>query len=541
MDATSMNAAPRKVKILFLAANPSDTMRLRLDQEVRSIDQALRQAEYREAFDLEQHWAVRAADLQGLLLRTRPDIVHFSGHGSDAGELMLEDPNGNASVVSQDALSTLFSLLKDNIRVVVLNACYSASQAESIARQIDCVIGMSDEMGDQAAIAFSAAFYQAIAYGRDIGTAFGLARNQVSLEGLADADANAPQLLASKSDPAQIILVSAVTAPSSNNPSGVAAETATAGVVVQDVQARDIHIGDTFVDRRIIVNLGPEGMNQFIDELAARLRADQRLVQQLDSLPVSEDAGRQIVEAVAAEREITAQGGQVKPTSLYHLGMLAAYQRDYDMALDYLRQATQADPEYADAFESIVWLQQSLASADLANQDVDAATARLAEAREVAGKTDPLDPDALALRGYIAKTLAQIADAKDNQVDIEKYYREAERMFEGAVRLDPTNVGALNGLGNVCDARGDLDGAIGAYRQAIEIAPNYTSAHHDLAIAYEGKWRADPAQAQEWCALALQAWRTAYELAPDDPGFSAEGVVRIGQHIRWLKSQCGED
>ena len=92
-------------------------------------------------------------------------------------------------------------------------------------------------------------------------------------------------------------------------------------------------------------------MDQFIDELAARLRADKRLVQQLDSLPVSEDAGRQIVEAVAAEREITAQGGQVKPTSLYHLGMLAAYQRDYDMALDYLRQATQADPEYADTFE----------------------------------------------------------------------------------------------------------------------------------------------------------------------------------------------
>lgn len=531
MDATSMNAAPRKVKILFLAANPSDTMRVRLDQEVRSIDQALRQAEYREAFDLEQHWAVRAADLQGLLLSIKPDVVHFSGHGSDAGELILEDSSGNARVVSQDALSTLFSLLQDNLRVVVLNACYSASQAESIASQIDCVIGMSDAMGDQAGIAFSAAFYQAIAYGRDIRTAFGLACNQVSLEGLADA--NVPQLLASKNDPAQIVLVSAASTPSAHSP--------VAGVILQDVQAGDIHIGDTFVDRQIIFSMGPEGMDQFIDKLADRLGAEKRLVQQLDSQPVSEDAGRQIVEAVAAERELTAQGGQVKPTSLYHLGMLAAYQREYDTALDYFRQATQADPEYADAFETIVWLQQSLASADLANQDVDTAKARLAEAREAAGKTDPLDPDALALRGYIAKTLAQIADAKDNQGDGEKYYREAERLFEGAVRLDPTNAGALNGLGNVCDARGDLDGAISAYRQAIEIDPNYTSAHHDLAIAYEGKWRADSAQAQQWCALALQAWRVAYELASDDPGFSSDSVVRIGQRIRWLKSQCGED
>ena len=99
MDATSMNAAARKINSVSLAANPSDTMRLRLDQEVRSIDQALHQAEHREAFDLEQHWAVRTADLQGLLLRTRQDIVHFSGHGSDPGELMLEDSSFSAEGV----------------------------------------------------------------------------------------------------------------------------------------------------------------------------------------------------------------------------------------------------------------------------------------------------------------------------------------------------------------------------------------------------------------------------------------------------------
>ena len=76
-----------------------------------------------------------------------------------------------------------------------------------------------------------------------------------------------------------------------------------AGVVLQDVQARDIHIGDTFVDRRIIVNLGPEGMDQFIDELAARLRADKRLVQQLDSQPVSEDRQTQRRRGVASSTQ----------------------------------------------------------------------------------------------------------------------------------------------------------------------------------------------------------------------------------------------
>jgi hypothetical protein len=191
-----------KITILFLAANPSDTTRLRLGEEVRGIDQALRLAEYRDAFDLQQHWAVRPADLQSLLLRHQPHIVHFSGHGSAAGEIMLEDATGKARSVSQAALSNLFSLLKDNLRVVVLNACYSQPQAEAIAQHIDCVVGMADAIGDKTAIAFVAAFYQALAYGRDLQNAFDLARNQAQLEGLDDEDV--PQLLAPNANPAQV-------------------------------------------------------------------------------------------------------------------------------------------------------------------------------------------------------------------------------------------------------------------------------------------------------------------------------------------------
>ena len=197
--------ATARATILFLAANPADTVRLRLDQEVRGIDAALRQADHRDSFELEQHWAVRAADLQGLLLRYQPEVVHFSGHGSEAGEIMLEDNTGKARPVSREGLSRLFSVLKDNIRVVVLNACYSEPQAEAIAQHVDCVIGMKDAMGDTAAASFSAAFYQALAYGRSVQTAFDLACNQVLLEGLEDE--NVPQLLSPHTDPAQVVLV----------------------------------------------------------------------------------------------------------------------------------------------------------------------------------------------------------------------------------------------------------------------------------------------------------------------------------------------
>ncbi|WP_341527372.1 CHAT domain-containing protein [Nostoc sp. UHCC 0302] len=190
------------IKILFLAANPSDTTHLRLDQESRSIDQALRQAEFGDKFEVIQHWAVRVSDLQGLLLRHKPDIVHFTGHGSEDSEIILEDNFGNYHPVSVRAFSQLFSILKDNIRCVVLNACYSEPQAKAIAQHIDGVVGMSTEITDESALSFATAFYQSLGYGRDLKTAFDLGCLQIDMENLDEQ--YTPQLLALKSEPSTI-------------------------------------------------------------------------------------------------------------------------------------------------------------------------------------------------------------------------------------------------------------------------------------------------------------------------------------------------
>ena len=139
------------------------------------------------------------ADLQGYLLRHKPDIVHFSGHGSVSSEIILEDDSGNSRLVSVRALSKLFSVLKDNIKCVVLNACYSEQQAQAIAQSIDCVIGMSKAIGDDAAIGFATAFYRALGFGRDVKTAFELGCVQIDLEGLDEQDT--PKLLALKTPP----------------------------------------------------------------------------------------------------------------------------------------------------------------------------------------------------------------------------------------------------------------------------------------------------------------------------------------------------
>lgn len=194
-----------RIKILLLTANPMNTQELRLDEEARAIDKALNQAKYRDRFDVRSHWAVQVSDIQEILLRHQPDIVHFCGHGSQYGEIMLEDEVGNSHPVSPTALSELFSILKGNIRCVVLNACFSEQQAHAIAEHIDCVIGMSQTIGDKSAISFATAFYRALGYGRDVWSAFELGRSQINLENLGEQDV--PQLITTGSDPKQVLFV----------------------------------------------------------------------------------------------------------------------------------------------------------------------------------------------------------------------------------------------------------------------------------------------------------------------------------------------
>lgn len=195
-----------KIRVLFLAANPQEiNVPLRLDEEVRSIAEALRDGPNRDRFELHTCLAVRVADLQVHLLRHRPDIVHFSGHGSESNEIVLEDNSGDSRTVPRDALTGLFSVLKDKIRCVILNACYSEPQALDIAKNIDCVIGMSHEIEDRAAICFASKFYLTIGYGWGVKMAFDVGCNQIALEGLNQA--TTPKLFAIKVNPVDVTFI----------------------------------------------------------------------------------------------------------------------------------------------------------------------------------------------------------------------------------------------------------------------------------------------------------------------------------------------
>lgn len=195
-----------KIKALFLAANPAVTRRLALDEEIRFIEEMVRKAKYRNTLAFQSAWAVRPDDLLQLLNEHQPHIVHFSGHGIGEG-LQLAGEDGEANLVTTQALKRLFTTLKDNIRLILLNACYSREQAQALVEVIDCVIGMKESIGDEAAAIFAASFYRALGFGRSVQNAFDQGLVALSVTNIPE-EAIPKLLVKDGVDPNQIILVS---------------------------------------------------------------------------------------------------------------------------------------------------------------------------------------------------------------------------------------------------------------------------------------------------------------------------------------------
>ncbi len=189
------------IRILFLAANPTDQLRLHLRREFDQLRHALDATPHGRRFHLIQEFAVAADQLQELLVRHQPQIVHFSGHGSAEG-LLFEAADGQSQRVAPATLRDLFAGFRQTVHCVLLNACYSQQHADAIATVIDSVVGMSDALTDEAALAFATAFYRALANNASLADAVALGRNQLDLQGLDEA--HKPLLLPNRSVTGQL-------------------------------------------------------------------------------------------------------------------------------------------------------------------------------------------------------------------------------------------------------------------------------------------------------------------------------------------------
>jgi hypothetical protein len=196
-------------KILFLAANPIDTRRLTLDEELRSIKERLREAPGSSSIELVDVLAARPDDWLRALNAQRFRVVHFSGHGTKGGALQHVGRDGVARAVSFEALKATLHTLKGDICLLVFNACYSRQQAALLTEDIDCVIVMNDTIHDEAAVTFSNAFYRALFSGRSVQNAYEQGKAALMVENLPGAQIPA-LLVRTGVDASKVMLVEPV-------------------------------------------------------------------------------------------------------------------------------------------------------------------------------------------------------------------------------------------------------------------------------------------------------------------------------------------
>lgn len=177
------------VTLLILSATPDQETPLRVDREQRAIKDELDRSEIGRQFTVRSSLATRYHDIQRELLMAKPTVLHFAGHG-DTGGIFVENDRGKKHLIPTQALADLLSIpmIRQRLRVVVLNACWTQAQANAIRRRIKgMVVGMSHEVSEDAAIEFSRGLYGALGNPEiDLETAFVLGRNNVMLAGLVD-------------------------------------------------------------------------------------------------------------------------------------------------------------------------------------------------------------------------------------------------------------------------------------------------------------------------------------------------------------------
>jgi len=173
----------QSLKLQFIAASATPNAPLGIAEELQTIQRRLDHYPQEAAIiypATNAHWS----DVTRVLDRNRPNVVHFSAHGTPMSRLILLDDKNQPIEIPRRAMQQAFTSLKNDVRLVVLSACYSEEQAKQIAEIVDYVIGIPESIPVETALVYSAEFYDVLAGGSSVNHAHqrGLTHALVTVE-----------------------------------------------------------------------------------------------------------------------------------------------------------------------------------------------------------------------------------------------------------------------------------------------------------------------------------------------------------------------
>lgn len=197
----------KHLDILYLTADPLKNNPLRVDAELHHVQDEIRRSKFRDNITVQHRPAANLKSLLNGLNDLNPHIVHFSGHGNKSGIAMDDASVAKPSVqmVSFKLLAKALSATDSRPRIVLLNACDSATARKPFLKLGLIVISMKTSISDTAAAAFAVQFYGAIASGQSVKSAF--EQGRIAVENTSISEGDTPQLFCPKgADPSKVIL-----------------------------------------------------------------------------------------------------------------------------------------------------------------------------------------------------------------------------------------------------------------------------------------------------------------------------------------------
>jgi ribosomal protein L22 len=169
----------KKLKILYLSADPTQT--IRLDREVRLVQDAVRGSKLRENIEIISLPAATHETLVNGLNDHSPSVVHFSGHGGADGIAFEASSSSKAKtkLISYELLAKAIAATDTPPDVVILCSCEGAGAENSLLPTAKAAIVMTKSISDHAATSFAYSFYAAIASGQSLKSAFAQGTNGI--------------------------------------------------------------------------------------------------------------------------------------------------------------------------------------------------------------------------------------------------------------------------------------------------------------------------------------------------------------------------
>jgi len=201
--ATEQLDKPTELRLAFLASD-AGIQGLGFKQEAEYIRNLIPEQK-RKLITVESVFDIEAGSFYSSLNRINPHIVHFSGSFLGSGDLALNDGKGGYQKIDLDAAVAMFRCFRDQVKLIVLNACHSLECAKRLPGIVDAAIGIEGLINDPDAILFSRTFYDALWNGRSIYNAYEQATTRLHAEGVSDEAI--PKLLSAEGKESSILAV----------------------------------------------------------------------------------------------------------------------------------------------------------------------------------------------------------------------------------------------------------------------------------------------------------------------------------------------